>query len=140
MNRCESIIFRALAHYGKDAQLLMLIEELDELADAVRFGDFDKISEEVADVAICLKYAFLIYGIPDDSLQCNPDEDMLLDVSRRVRLFICRLQRGRSESPDCIWKLAGWLLAWSKKNNAIDDIKSITKSKLLRLEGRMDNE
>lgn len=70
----QKIIKRAIDVYGKDAQLLMAIEEMSELTKAIckenrarPFGDellaIDHIAEEVADVQIMLDQLRVIFSL-----------------------------------------------------------------------------
>lgn len=68
MNPIETYIFRkALTHYGPEAQIKMLYEEMAELQLAVckngRGADnLDNIAEEIADVGIMLDQMRLLFG------------------------------------------------------------------------------
>ena len=69
MNPGEMYIFKkALAHYGPEAQIKMLYEEMAELQLAVckngRGADnLDNIAEEIADVGIMLDQMRLLFNV-----------------------------------------------------------------------------
>lgn len=69
MNTVEKYIFeKALAHYGPEAQIKMLYEEMAELQLAVckhgRGADnIDNIAEEIADVGIMLDQMRLLFNV-----------------------------------------------------------------------------
>lgn len=137
MTRKERITLKALASYGRKAQLLMLIEEVEELVVAMKSGDREQIVEEVADVAICAQYPLYIFGMEDDSWPEDPSLDRLHEIASDVRFFICRASRGRPVHHQSVWSLSGWLQAWAIKNDAVDEIKTVSEEKLLRLEKRV---
>ena len=65
------LLAEAIEKYGRNAQLAMLQEECIELAHSLhkhlnrKFSepkDLYKIEMEIADVVICLEYAYLIFG------------------------------------------------------------------------------
>ena len=63
----KSIYEKAIDHYGEDKQLIVSVEELAELVQALTknirgFDNLENISEEVADVEICLEYLYLIFN------------------------------------------------------------------------------
>jgi NTP pyrophosphatase (non-canonical NTP hydrolase) len=66
----KNIIERALAHYGKENQLLQFYEELNELGAAVNHYKRGKITKEdlvheIGDVHVMLEYVKLIFDITD---------------------------------------------------------------------------
>lgn len=69
MKNVEKYLFeKALAHYGPEAQIKMLYEEMAELQLAVckhgRGADnLDNIAEEIADVGIMLDQMRLLFGV-----------------------------------------------------------------------------
>lgn len=73
MNPGEMYIFKkALAHYGPEAQIKMLYEEMAELQLAVckhgRGADnLDNIAEEIADVGIMLDQMRLLFNVEERS-------------------------------------------------------------------------
>lgn len=52
-------------HYGRQAQMVKCVEELNELAVALLHNDYDNIVEEMADVEIMLAQVKFLMGIPD---------------------------------------------------------------------------
>lgn len=63
-------------HYGKDAQTVQTVEELNELACAILHyrkrrcaGRFDGVVEEMADVEIMLEQIKYLYNIDEQSIQ-----------------------------------------------------------------------
>lgn len=73
MNPVETYIFeKALSHYGPEAQIKMLYEEMAELQLAVckhgRGADnLDNIAEEIADVGIMLDQMRLLFNVEERS-------------------------------------------------------------------------
>lgn len=66
-NRENSILHDAVDYYGKDAQLVIAVEEMSELIkelckDKRGIGVPEHIAEEMADVSIILQELLLIYG------------------------------------------------------------------------------
>lgn len=64
----KEIMERAIAHYGKETQLIVCIEELSELIKELtkhlRGGDsLLGLTEEAADVSIVLDEVMLLFGI-----------------------------------------------------------------------------
>lgn len=64
-----SLLQRAIAKYGKDAQMKMVLEEMSELQKEIRKlwrgkDNRDAIAEEVADVEIMLDQLKLMLDIP----------------------------------------------------------------------------
>ena len=73
MRNVEKYLFeKALAHYGPEAQIKMLYEEMAELQLAVckngRGADnLDNIAEEIADVGIMLDQMRLLFNVEERS-------------------------------------------------------------------------
>lgn len=69
MNPVEKYIFeKAMAHYGPEAQIKMLYEEMAELQLAVckngrGTDNLDNIAEEIADVGIMLDQMRLLFNV-----------------------------------------------------------------------------
>ena len=67
------VVKRSIEHYGKDLQSTVCMEECSELIQAIskeKRGKSDKehLSEEMADVIICIEMLKEIYSISDDML------------------------------------------------------------------------
>ena len=67
------VLKRSIEHYGKDLQSTVCMEECAELIQAIskeKRGKSDKehLSEEMADVIICIEMLKEIYSISDDMI------------------------------------------------------------------------
>ena len=67
------VVKRSIEHYGKDLQSTVCMEECSELIQAIskeKRGKSDKshLSEEMADVIICIEMLKEIYSISDDMI------------------------------------------------------------------------
>ena len=67
------LLKRSIEHYGKDVQSTVCMEECAELIQAIskeKRGKSDKehLSEEMADVIICIEMLKEIYSISDDMI------------------------------------------------------------------------
>ena len=70
----ESIITKSIKHYGVEIQGTVCMEECAELIQAISIakrGKFDEnnMTEEIADVLICIEILKQIYNIPDYSIK-----------------------------------------------------------------------
>lgn len=70
----ESIITKIIKHYGVEIQGTVCMEECAELIQAIskaKRGKFDEnnMTEEIADVLICIEILKQIYNIPDYSIK-----------------------------------------------------------------------
>lgn len=70
----ESIIAKSIKHYGAEIQGTVCMEECAELIQAIskaKRGKFDEnnMTEEIADVLICIEMLKQIYNIPDCSIK-----------------------------------------------------------------------
>lgn len=70
----ESIITKSIKHYGVEIQGTVCMEECAELIQAIskaKRGKFDEnnMTEEIADVLICIEILKQIYNIPDYSIK-----------------------------------------------------------------------
>lgn len=70
----ESIIAKSIKHYGAEIQSTVCIEKCAELIQAIskaKRGKFDEnnMTEEIADVLICIEILKQIYNIPDYSIK-----------------------------------------------------------------------
>lgn len=66
----QDVLLNAIAEYGKEAQLWMVIEEMSELAKEIckamrGKNDPDAIADEIADVRIMLDQAEIIFGVEE---------------------------------------------------------------------------
>ena len=69
----SDIIKRSIEHYGKDVQSTVCMEECAELIQAISKekrgkSDKDHLSEEMADVIICIEMLKQIYNITEDEI------------------------------------------------------------------------
>lgn len=69
----ESVITKSIKHYGTEIQSTVCMEECAELIQAIskeKRGkiDRDNMTEEIADVLICIEMLKQIYNIPDYSI------------------------------------------------------------------------
>lgn len=76
----KSIYEKAIEYYGAEKQLVVSAEELAELIQALTknlrgFDNLENISEEIADVEICLKYLYIIFG-----------NDLIVDEYKKAKL------------------------------------------------------
>lgn len=67
------VVKRSIEHYGKDLQSTVCMEECAELIQAISKekrgkSDKDHLSEEIADVLICIEMLKQIYNITDDEI------------------------------------------------------------------------
>lgn len=68
----QDILDKAISKWGKDAQLLMVLEEMSELQKEILKNinrgknNLDEIIDETADVEIMLEQLKYIYGIDED--------------------------------------------------------------------------
>ena len=67
------VVQRSIEHYGKDVQSTVCMEECAELIQAISKekrgkSDKDHLSEEIADVLICIEMLRQIYNITEDEI------------------------------------------------------------------------
>ena len=70
----KEIVKETIEHYGKEMQSIVVMEECSELVQAVskelrNKSDKDHLTEEMADVYICLELLKQIYGITNSNIQ-----------------------------------------------------------------------
>jgi NTP pyrophosphatase (non-canonical NTP hydrolase) len=75
----ESVIAKSIKYYGAEIQSTVCMEECAELiqtigkmirrSDELSDDDYDHLSEEIADVLICVEMLKQIYNIPDYSIE-----------------------------------------------------------------------
>lgn len=79
-------------HFGEEAQMHKLIEEAGELAEAVREGDKEHITEEIADVLVLVEQIIKEHNIVNVSI---------IEVfEQKVERTIERIAAGHYESED----------------------------------------
>lgn len=61
-------IYKILAHYGEERQVLKAIEELIELQQAIIHDDRENIKEEIADVYLMLEQVKKMYHFTDTEI------------------------------------------------------------------------
>lgn len=67
-------IKKAIEHYGENSQIIICIEEMSELIQALTkslrgIPQADHLTEEIADVEITLEYVKRIYGITEENIE-----------------------------------------------------------------------
>lgn len=79
LNYDHEVLRKAIKHYGKDSQIIMLFEEMSELQKEVcketrGANNMMHIAEEIADVCIMLEQLKIIYDLCDYEVQNYIDE------------------------------------------------------------------
>lgn len=74
ININKEIVSKSLDTYGNGIQLVVCMEELSELTQAISKekrgkGSRDNLIEEMADVMICMEILKQVYGISDNEIQ-----------------------------------------------------------------------
>nr|DAV37626.1 MAG TPA: nucleoside triphosphate pyrophosphohydrolase [Caudoviricetes sp.] len=74
MRMDTDLIKVTIEHYGKNIQSVVCMEECCELAQAISKGmrgkpDKQHLTEELADVLICIEMLKQMYGISDDDIE-----------------------------------------------------------------------
>jgi hypothetical protein len=140
--KTKELLQRAILHYGDKAQILMLIEELEELYEALTIHqeEYKVVVEEIADVAICLNQAYIIFNLEEHVYPVNSKVSTFNTIKHQVTIFICRTSRGRDVSPSPLFELSGWIIARMQDTDAKKDVQNIIKKKLIRLHGRLRDE
>ena len=74
INVDKSIISECIKHYGKEMQLIVCMEELSELSQAISKkirskGDRNNLVEEMADVIICLENLKQIFAVTNTDIE-----------------------------------------------------------------------
>lgn len=74
----KELLTKAVNHYGIEAQLLMCVEEMAELTQAISKVlrgkvDINNLQEEIADVEICLEYVKMVYGVDKSVIEMWKD-------------------------------------------------------------------
>ena len=69
----KKIIMQSIAHYGQQKQAVVCMEECSELIQAISKelrgkSDLDHLTEEMADVAICLEMMKLLFNIKQEDI------------------------------------------------------------------------
>lgn len=70
----KELVGKTIKHYGKEIQSIVVMEECSELIQAVSKelrgkSDKDHLTEEMADVYICLELLKQMYGITNSNIQ-----------------------------------------------------------------------
>lgn len=79
----------AIEMYGKEHQTMIAIEEMSELTKEISKEyrgqeNIDKITEEIADVYICLEQLQMIYGIENEDLDEMIQKKMERNYNRMI--------------------------------------------------------
>lgn len=80
----------AIEMYGKEHQTMIAIEEMSELTKEISKEyrgeeNIDKITEEIADVYICLEQLQMIYEIEDEDLDEMIQKKMERNYNRMIK-------------------------------------------------------
>ncbi len=67
--RCMDDIKRIAVHYGRQAQTVKCVEELNELAVALLHNDYPNIVEEIADVEITIAQVKILLDVPEKAVE-----------------------------------------------------------------------
>lgn len=86
----KKIIQESIRHYGKEKQSIVCMEECTELIQAISKelrGKSDKmhLSEEIADVMICIEILKQIYKIDDEDISTWIDYKQMRTTHRMLR-------------------------------------------------------
>ena len=110
----SDIIKRSIEHYGKDVQSTVCMEECAELIQAIskeklRKSDKDHLSEEIADVLICIEMLRQIYNITEDEIYSwviNKQERILRRIEKDTQSTKTNAERIRNMTDE---ELAEWI-------------------------------
>ena len=110
----SDIIKRSIEHYGKELQSTVCMEECAELIQAISKekrgkSDKDHLSEEIADVLICIEMLRQIYNITEDEIYSwviNKQERIIRRIEKDKQSTKTNAERIRNMSDD---ELAEWL-------------------------------
>ena len=85
----KSIIDKSIEHYGKDIQTTVCMEECAELIQAIskmkrNKGDLSHLTEEIADVLICIEILKQVYKVSEYELSVWI-ETKQLRIANRMR-------------------------------------------------------
>ena len=108
------VVQRSIEHYGKDVQSTVCMEECAELIQAIskqKRGKSDKcnLSEEMADVIICIEMLKQIYNITDDEIYSwviTKQERTIKRIKKDVQSTKTNAERIRNMTDE---ELAEWL-------------------------------
>ena len=108
------VVKRSIEHYGKDLQSTVCMEECAELIQAIskeKRGESDKdhLSEEIADVLICIEMLKQIYNITEDEIYSwviNKQERIIRRIEKDTQATKTNAERIRNMTDD---ELAEWL-------------------------------
>ena len=105
---------RSIEHYGKDLQSTVCMEECAELIQAISKekrgkSDKDHLSEEIADVLICIEMLRQIYNITEDEIYSwviNKQERILRRIEKDTQSTKTNAERIRNMTDE---ELAEWI-------------------------------
>ena len=105
---------RSIEHYGKDLQSTVCMEECAELIQAIskeKRGESDKdhLSEEIADVLICIEMLRQIYNITEDEIYSwviNKQERIIRRIEKDTQATKTNAERIRNMTDE---ELAEWI-------------------------------
>ena len=105
---------RSIEHYGKDLQSTVCMEECAELIQAISKekrgkSDKDHLSEEIADVLICIEMLRQIYNITEDEIYSwviNKQERIIRRIEKDTQSTQTNADRIRNMTDE---ELAEWI-------------------------------
>ena len=108
------VVKRSIEHYGKDVQSTVCMEECAELIQAISKekrmeSDKDHLSEEIADVLICIEMLKQIYNITEDEIYSwviTKQERIIERIEKDTQYTKTNAERIRNMTDD---ELAEWL-------------------------------
>ena len=108
------VVQRSIEHYGKDVQSTVCMEECAELIQAIskeKRGNSEKdhLSEEMADVIICIEMLKQIYNITEDEIYSwviTKQERIIRRIEKDAQSTETNAERIRNMTDD---ELAEWL-------------------------------
>ena len=127
------VIKKSIEHYGKDVQSTVCMEECAELIQAISKekrgkSDKDHLSEEIADVLICIEMLKQIYNITDDEIYpwvINKQQRTIKRIKKDVQSTKTNAEIIRNMTDD---ELAEWLTNMCDIERKEEHYKSIYNS------------
>lgn len=77
-------------HFGQETQMKKLIEEANELAEAVKSGNTDHIAEEIADLMVLIEQIMIAFPILSNRVNS--------EFSYKIERTLDRIESGYYES------------------------------------------
>ena len=109
------VVKRSIEHYGKDLQSTVCMEECAELIQAISKekrgkSDKDHLSEEIADVLICIEMLRQIYNITEDEIYSwviNKQERIIRRIEKDTQATKTNAERIRNMTDE---ELVEWII------------------------------